>query len=341
MFGALGTICGLTGSKFGAYLGSPWVVVPLALFFVAMGLSMFGAFEIALPSGLQQRLSRVGGRGFGGAFLMGLVGGIIAAPCTGPPLARAAGLRGDHARRRSGGSSRSRPTARGVGVAALAAGGVLGVDAAAGRLDGLGQELLRHPAFHGRALLPEERGPGAGALHVGQTPRFAARDGGDDRRRASRWAPFTRASTAARSRRLRKVCGVALVTVGCSAHQLRADAQGRRSQLAWLTDEKAALADARAAGRPRAGRLLRRLVHALQGVGRQGVLEARGRRGDAPLHAPAGRPVEGRTTIAGRRAQISRTLRRRDAAAPSRRRSSPDRTSSCPPTDRRLADRCP
>jgi thiol:disulfide interchange protein DsbD len=61
--------------------------VPLALFFVAMGLSMFGAFEVALPMGLQQRLSRVGGRGFGGAFLMGLVGGIIAAPCTGPPLA--------------------------------------------------------------------------------------------------------------------------------------------------------------------------------------------------------------------------------------------------------------
>jgi thiol:disulfide interchange protein DsbD len=86
MFGTFGTICGLTGYRFGAHLGSPWVVWPLALFFTAMGLSMFGAFEIALPSGVQARLSRVGGRGFGGAFLMGLVGGIIAAPCTGPPL---------------------------------------------------------------------------------------------------------------------------------------------------------------------------------------------------------------------------------------------------------------
>src|SRR4029078_1409671 len=85
-FGALGTICGLSGRKFGAYLGSPWVVWPLALFFAAMGLSMFCAFEVALPSGLHARLSRVGGRVFGGAFLMGLVGGIIAAPCTGPPL---------------------------------------------------------------------------------------------------------------------------------------------------------------------------------------------------------------------------------------------------------------
>jgi thiol:disulfide interchange protein DsbD len=48
---------------------------------------MFGAFEVALPSELQARLSRVGGRGLLGAFLMGLVAGIIAAPCTGPPLA--------------------------------------------------------------------------------------------------------------------------------------------------------------------------------------------------------------------------------------------------------------
>jgi thioredoxin:protein disulfide reductase len=54
---------------------------------VAMAASMFGAFELSLPSGLQQRLATIGGRGFGGAFLMGLVGGLIAAPCTGPPLA--------------------------------------------------------------------------------------------------------------------------------------------------------------------------------------------------------------------------------------------------------------
>jgi thiol:disulfide interchange protein DsbD len=87
LFGALGVTFGLLGKAFGAYLGNPWVVVPLAVFFIAMALSMFGAFELALPQGLQERLARVGGRGFGGAFLMGLVAGLIAAPCTGPPLA--------------------------------------------------------------------------------------------------------------------------------------------------------------------------------------------------------------------------------------------------------------
>ena len=87
MFGTLGTTFGLLGRAFGTFLANPWVIVPLALFFFAMGLSMFGAFEVALPSGLQGRLARVGGRGFFGAFGMGLVAGIIAAPCTGPPLA--------------------------------------------------------------------------------------------------------------------------------------------------------------------------------------------------------------------------------------------------------------
>ena len=87
MFGALGTAFALLGKAFGTFLANPWVIVPLALFFTAMAASMFGAFELGLPSSWQARLSRVGGRGMAGAFLMGVVGGIIAAPCTGPPLA--------------------------------------------------------------------------------------------------------------------------------------------------------------------------------------------------------------------------------------------------------------
>jgi thioredoxin:protein disulfide reductase len=87
MFGTLGTVFALVGKAFGSFLANPWVIVPLAMLFVALAASMFGAFELALPMGLQQRLARVGGRGFAGAFAMGLVGGLIAAPCTGPPLA--------------------------------------------------------------------------------------------------------------------------------------------------------------------------------------------------------------------------------------------------------------
>ncbi len=87
MYSALGVFFGLAGKQFGTFMANPWVIFPIAIFFLAMAASMFGAFELALPSGAQQRLSTIGGKGFAGAFLMGLVGGIIAAPCTGPVLA--------------------------------------------------------------------------------------------------------------------------------------------------------------------------------------------------------------------------------------------------------------
>lgn len=87
MYTALGVSFALAGKAFGTFMASPWVMVPIAVLFIAMAASMFGAFELALPTGLQTRLSSVGGKGFGGAFIMGLVGGIIAAPCTGPVLA--------------------------------------------------------------------------------------------------------------------------------------------------------------------------------------------------------------------------------------------------------------
>ncbi len=78
------TIFGATG--FGSQLSHPAVVIPLVIVFVAFAASMFGAFEINLPSGLQARLNQIGGKGYGGAFAMGSVGGLIAAPCTGPFL---------------------------------------------------------------------------------------------------------------------------------------------------------------------------------------------------------------------------------------------------------------
>jgi thioredoxin:protein disulfide reductase len=85
---SLGVAFALTGrqTEFGAFLGNPWVVVPLVLFYLALAGSMFGLYSFDLPSGLRQRLATVGGKGFGGAFAMGMVGGLTAAPCTGPSL---------------------------------------------------------------------------------------------------------------------------------------------------------------------------------------------------------------------------------------------------------------
>jgi len=86
MYSGLGLAAASTGAVFGQVMANPWVIGGVATVFALFGASMLGAFEIQLPAGLQARLSQVGGRGYGGAFAMGLVGGIIAAPCTGPAL---------------------------------------------------------------------------------------------------------------------------------------------------------------------------------------------------------------------------------------------------------------
>jgi thioredoxin:protein disulfide reductase len=86
MFTALGVGAALSGAIFGKFLSNPYVVGGLAVLFLTMAASMFGAFEMALPSSVNNRLATVGGIGFGGAFVLGLVSALVAAPCTGPVL---------------------------------------------------------------------------------------------------------------------------------------------------------------------------------------------------------------------------------------------------------------
>ena len=87
MYSALGVGVALAGKAFGAILANPYVVIPMVLLYVALAASMFGAFELNLPASMQAKLAGVGGKGGAGAFGMGLVGGLTAAPCTGPILA--------------------------------------------------------------------------------------------------------------------------------------------------------------------------------------------------------------------------------------------------------------
>jgi thiol:disulfide interchange protein DsbD len=86
MFVPLGVAAGLSGSVFGSVLQNRWVVVGMAALFLLLAVSLFGAFELALPSALTNRLATMGGIGYKGAFLLGLACGLIASPCTGPVL---------------------------------------------------------------------------------------------------------------------------------------------------------------------------------------------------------------------------------------------------------------
>ena len=86
LFAPMGVVSAMTGKGFGSALGNPWVVAVIAIVFLSLSASLFGAFEIVLPSGINNRLSGVGGAGYRGAYVLGLVCGIVAAPCVGPFL---------------------------------------------------------------------------------------------------------------------------------------------------------------------------------------------------------------------------------------------------------------
>lgn len=86
LYTPLGVLAGLTGSLFGSALVNRWVIACISAIFVALALSTFGLFEFVLPSRLTNRAATMGGIGHVGAFVLGLVSGVVAAPCTGPVL---------------------------------------------------------------------------------------------------------------------------------------------------------------------------------------------------------------------------------------------------------------
>ena len=88
MFSALGFVLAYTGQVFGQFMGNPWIIGALIALFCMFGISLLGAFDFQLPANIQNKLASLSSasRGYKKVFIMGLVAGIIAAPCTGPSL---------------------------------------------------------------------------------------------------------------------------------------------------------------------------------------------------------------------------------------------------------------
>lgn len=85
IYSSLGVVAAMTKSLFGSITQTPIIVGFVGAIFFAMGLSMLGLFDISLPSGIATRLQGSGPRrGFIGALIMGMVAGLVAAPCAGP-----------------------------------------------------------------------------------------------------------------------------------------------------------------------------------------------------------------------------------------------------------------
>ena len=90
---AIGIAAALSGSLLSAALQNAWVLGGFAAIFVMLALSMFGFYELQLPSRWQMRIvqvsNRLGGGHWGAAMLMGMLSAAIVSPCVTAPLAGA------------------------------------------------------------------------------------------------------------------------------------------------------------------------------------------------------------------------------------------------------------
>ena len=79
----LGVVAALTGGLMGALLQNPLVLAAVAAILIFFATSLFGFWELRLPSGLMQAAS-TSYAGYLGTLFMGLTMGVVAAPCIGP-----------------------------------------------------------------------------------------------------------------------------------------------------------------------------------------------------------------------------------------------------------------
>ena len=92
-YAVAGVAAALSGTLISNALQNPWALGVGSLVFVGLALSMFGFYELQLPSALQskfsERANKMKGGNFFGVFAMGALSAVILGPCVAPPLAAA------------------------------------------------------------------------------------------------------------------------------------------------------------------------------------------------------------------------------------------------------------
>jgi cytochrome c-type biogenesis protein len=88
LYSVLGLVAGMTGTLFGAISTNPWLYFVMANLLVLSALMLFDVIPVPVPQWAIERASRAGtARRYGGAFVMGAVSGLVAAPCGAPIMA--------------------------------------------------------------------------------------------------------------------------------------------------------------------------------------------------------------------------------------------------------------
>ena len=94
-YGLIGASAGYFGAGINlqAIMQTPWVLFVFSCIFILLSLSMFGFYDIQLPSGIQTRLTSISNSQSGGSFvgvsIMGFLSALIVDPCVTPFLATA------------------------------------------------------------------------------------------------------------------------------------------------------------------------------------------------------------------------------------------------------------
>jgi cytochrome c-type biogenesis protein len=87
-YASLGLVAGMTGTMFGTISTNPWLYFAMANAMLAAALMMLDALPLPIPAALLTKASTMGTGGrFGGVLLMGIVSGLVAAPCGAPMFA--------------------------------------------------------------------------------------------------------------------------------------------------------------------------------------------------------------------------------------------------------------
>ena len=87
----VGVLAGLFGANMQALFQVPWIIWLFSLVFVALSLSMFGFYELQMPSFITKKLSFASDKkdGIVGVAIMGFLSALIVGPCVAAPLAGA------------------------------------------------------------------------------------------------------------------------------------------------------------------------------------------------------------------------------------------------------------
>jgi len=93
IYAGFGVAAGLAGEGLAAALQNPWVLGGFALMLATLAMSMFGFYELQMPSVIQSRATELSnnfkGGSFIGVFIMGGVSALVVGPCVAAPLAGA------------------------------------------------------------------------------------------------------------------------------------------------------------------------------------------------------------------------------------------------------------